>query len=82
MNTLVIFDTTGFVLSSMAGNVREPVGIPFTWVEVPKGKYITGVDVSGDTPVAILEDYPKSETEVLKEQVNNLTLAYAEMMGV
>jgi len=81
-NSLVIYDEEGFILSQMSGSVREPVGVPFIWVVVPEGKVLTGINVSGEVHVPIFTDIPKSETELLKEQVNNLTLAYAEMMGV
>lgn len=36
--TLIIYDAEGYIVSQMDGNVREPVGIPFMWVETPKGK--------------------------------------------
>jgi len=36
--TLIIYDAEGYIISQMGGNVREPVGIPFMWVETPKGK--------------------------------------------
>ncbi len=54
--TLVIYDTTEKIYYQASGDVQEPSGIPFLWVEVPDGKYITGVDVSGDTPTVILGD--------------------------
>jgi hypothetical protein len=79
---LLIYDTTGYIISQMSGDVREPQGVPFLWVDVPNGKMVTGIDVAQTPNVAIFEDYPKSETELLKEKVDALTLAYAEMMGV
>ena len=72
MNTLLIHDSTGYVISQMSGAVREPVGIPFIWVEIPTGKRIKltdgiGVDVSVTPNVVILEDIPKTDVELLKE---------------
>lgn len=81
MRTLVVYDATGYIIYQASGDVREPVGIPFLWVDVPRGKRITGVDITVTPNVAILEDIPKSETQLLKEQVDSLTVAMAEMMG-
>jgi hypothetical protein len=72
MQTLIIYDATGRIYYQASGDVQEPTGIPFLWVEVPEGKYITGVDVSGDTPSAILEDLPVSSVTLLQEQVTTL----------
>ncbi len=72
MQTLVIYDATGKIYYQASGDVAEPSGIPFLWVEIPDGKYITGVDVSGETPTAILEDLPIPSFTVLREQVTTL----------
>lgn len=81
-NTLVIYDATGLIIFQASGDVREPVGVPFLWVDVPQGKRIAGVDISVTPNVVVLEDIPKSETQLLKEQIDSLTIAMAEMMGV
>lgn len=77
MNTLIIYDNTGYIISQSQGSVREPVGIPFMWVDVPAGKRIKitdgiGVDTTVTPHQVILEDIPKSETEVLKQQMADL----------
>lgn len=82
MNTLIIYDSTGYIIQQMSGSVRVPVGVPFMWVEVPQGKYITGVDVSSEVHAPIYSDYPKSEIALLQEQVTALNLAMAEVLGV
>lgn len=81
MKTLIIYDTEGYIIFQGSGDVREPAGIPFLWVDVPQGKRITGVDVTVTPNVAILEDIPKSQTQLLQEQIDSLTMAMAEMMG-
>lgn len=81
-NTLIIYDNTGFIVSQMRGSVHVPVGIPFIWVEVPQGKYITSIDVSEEEHKPIYADYPKSEVTLLQEQVDALNIAIAQMMGV
>mgnify|MGYP000583512251 CR=1 FL=1 len=81
MKTLIIYDQTGRIIQEMSGDVTEPVGIPFMWVEVPIGKYITGVDVSGETHVPVFADAPKSEIQLLQEQVDVLNIAMAAILG-
>lgn len=77
MNTLIIYDTTGYILSTASGSVREPVGIPFIYVDIPIGKrikviddVISLIDVSVTPNVAILEDIPKTDVQILQEQVS------------
>lgn len=89
MNTLIIHDNTGFIISVMSGEPapREPQGVPFLWVDIPQGKQLKitdgiGVDVSVTPHQAILEDIPKTEVELLKEQVDALNIALAQVMGV
>lgn len=82
MRTLIIYDGTGYIIFQGSGDVREPIGIPFIYADVPEGKRITGVDVTVTPNVAILEDIPKSETQLLQEQIDNLNIAMAEIMGV
>lgn len=77
MNTLVIYDSTGYIISQASGSVREPIGIPFLWVEMPQGKQIKitngiGIDVSITPNVVILEDIPKSEMQLLQEKISEM----------
>lgn len=82
MITQIIYDDTGFIISQMqSSDLREPVGIPFLMVEIPEDKYLIGVDVSVTPNVPVYEDLPKSETQLLQEQVNDLNLAMAALMG-
>lgn len=76
MSTLIIYDNTGYILSIRQGepSPREPIGVPFLWVDIPEGKQLKitdgiGVDVSVTPHQVILEDIPKSEVELLKEQL-------------
>jgi len=86
MNTLIIYDNTGYVISTMAGSIREPQGgVQFLWVEIPEGKRLKltdgiGVDVTKTPHQAILEDIPKTEIEVLKEQQQELSDTVAALI--
>jgi len=80
MDTLLIYDSTGYIISTASGSVREPQGIPFLWVNVPTGKRIKitdgiGVDVSVTPNAAILEDIPKTEMEILQGDLSTTKAA-------
>jgi len=79
MHALIIYDQTGYIISQLSGSVREPVGIPFMWVEVPEGKYVKSIDVSGETHVPIFENLPKSEIDKLRDADLEIKLALAEL---
>lgn len=84
MNILIIYDGTGYIISQMSGAVREPIGVPFLWVEVPTGKQIKitdgiGVDISVTPNVAILEDIPKTELEILQAKIETSDQAITEL---
>jgi len=82
MITQIIYDNTGFIISQMQGSdLHTPVGVPYLEVEIPEGKYLTGVDVTVTPNVAIFADLPKSETQLLQAQVNDLNMAMAALMG-
>lgn len=77
-NTLVIYDTTGYIFQQITGSYRVPQGIPYLEVGIPEGKQIKytngiGVDVSVTPHQVILEDIPPSEIDQLKQTVADLT---------
>ncbi|HEX2927704.1 MAG TPA: hypothetical protein VHP38_15835 [Ruminiclostridium sp.] len=80
MNTLLIYDKEGVIISQMQGSdLREPIGVPFMWVEIPQGKCIKSIDVSGETPTPVFEDLQKSEVQALQEENTKIKLALAEL---
>lgn len=79
MSTLIIYDNTGFIISQMSGDVREPIGIPFIWVEIPVGKRLVGIDTDKEEHEPIFEDIPKSEVEILNEQIATQEHAILEL---
>jgi len=87
MNTLLIYDSTGYIISQKSGSVREPQGVPFLWVEIPEGKRLKitdgiGVDVSVTPHVAFLEDIPKTEMESVQEKLTNALSAIDMLMDM
>lgn len=81
MNTIIIYDNTGTIIMQASGSMREPVGVPFIWVDVPQGQYAESIDVSGEVHVPVFVDLPKSETQLLQEQVADLNQAIAAIIG-
>lgn len=86
MQTLVIYDNDGYLLSTSSGTPepREPVGVPFLWVEVPQGQQIKitdgiVVDTSIEPHQVEFVDIPKTETELLKEKVQKQEEAIVEL---
>lgn len=70
MQTLIIYDNSGDIFSQISGEYNVPNGgVQFLETEAPEGKRIVGVDISVTPHQAILEDIPKTEVELLKEQL-------------
>ena len=82
MNTLIIYDITGTILSSpITGGYIKPTGeLHYLELEIPEGKLIKSINTETKEPV--LEDIPKSDIEKLQEQVNNLAQANAELTSI
>lgn len=69
MTTLIIYDNNGQIFTQITGDYIKPNGLQHLEVTVPEGKILTGVDVSVTPHQAIFVDVPKSEVEILKEQL-------------
>lgn len=84
--TLIIHDNEGYILTISGGQPvpREPIGVPFLWVDVPEGKRLksvgeVGVDVSVSPHQAILDDIPPNEIDILKEENVKIKESMAEL---
>lgn len=88
MKTLIVYDESGYILSVRSGQPapREPVGVPFLWVDIPEGKQLKitdgiGVDTSVTPHQAILEDIPPTEIEELRlDMARNNTELFETML--
>lgn len=80
MQTLIIYDNTGYIISQMSGEPapKEPVGIPFLWITVPTGKRVKSVDTTITPHKIVYEDVPSTEVDTLKQQIADLQ--YSLMM--
>lgn len=88
MKTLIIYDDEGYILSTRQGQPapREPIGVPFLWVEIPEEKQIKitdgiGVDVTKTPHEVILEDIPPSEVDILEARTRDLELTIADIVA-
>lgn len=84
MKTLIIYDSQGYIITSITGSYRVPAGVPFLEVEIPEGKQIKytngiGVDVTKTPHQVILEDIPPSEMELLKTENQQIKQSMAEL---
>lgn len=82
MKTLIIYDSQGYIITSITGSYRVPTGIPYLEVEIPVGKQVKsgiGVDVSVTPHEIILEDIPPSEMELLKTENQQIKQSMAEL---
>lgn len=80
INTLVIYDNSGRILLQGTG-IEEPDGIPFAYVDLENGEYITKMDTTVIPHKAIIFK-ATSELDVLKEQIENLNITIAELTKV
>ncbi len=72
MQTLIIYDTTGVIIDQRMGtDLREPVGVPFLWVEIPTGKVLDLIDISVTPHVPVFKDIenPNATLEQLIQQL-------------
>lgn len=77
IETLIIYDDSGRIIMTST-NTENYTNISSITVEVPEGKIPASVDVLSKTP--IYNDRPKTELELLKEQVDAQAEAILALM--
>lgn len=89
IKTLIIYDNEGYIVSTRNGHPvpREPIGVPFLWVEIPEGKQIKitdgiGVDVSKTPHQVILEDIPPTEIDSLRNDLNEAIVELSMLVSM
>lgn len=81
MKTLIIYDTDGTIYYQAAGAVTAPQGLPHMWVDIPEGKHLVSIDTSGDAPTPIFEDNPRSDVQLLEDEITELQYLVAQIGG-
>lgn len=80
MNTLIIYDNTGHIFMTISGSYTMPQGgIQYLETIIPTGKLITGVNTSVTPNIPIYEDIPLTETELLKQRIEEQETALIEL---
>lgn len=69
VNTLIIYDNHGVIFHQVTGDFATPSGLQHIIIEIPEGKYAESVDTRFTTHVVVLNDFQKSETEQLREEL-------------
>ena len=77
IETLIIYDDSGRIIMTST-NTENYTNVSSITVEVPEGKIPASVDVLSKTP--IYNDRPKTEWELLKEQVDAQAEAILALM--
>lgn len=80
MKTLIIYDNDGTIFTQITGGYSVPKGLQNMEIEIPHGKYIERVDTSKQKHQAIFKDYEKSETEVLKAELQEVKNALNDII--
>lgn len=65
----IIYDSKGTIYAQGSG-LSEPEGsLAYINISIPDRKYVVRMDTSKDPVEPILEEYPKTEVELMKEQL-------------
>lgn len=80
MNALIIYDTTGRVWNVTYGEDTFPIGLSGFIADIPEGCSVCGVDLSGETPKAKYEEFPKTELDRLSEKIDKLAEGINQVM--
>lgn len=79
MTTLIIYDNEGTILLQQTGNYKIPQGgVQYLLTEIPEGKLAVSIDV--ENKKVILKDMPKTETSILKDEIDQLKSDMADLM--
>ena len=65
----IIYDSKGTIYAQGYG-FSEPEGtLTYAEIEIPDNKYIVSMDTSKDPVEPVFAEYPKTEVELMKEQL-------------
>jgi hypothetical protein len=80
METLIIYDNTGYIISQSQGQPtqREPLGVPFLWVEIPEGKSVIKIDTTVAPNMPVFADMPATA----EDRISALEVAMAQQLGI
>ena len=65
----VIYDSTGKIFFQGSGYATPTAPINFIEVTVPSNHFISSIDVSKNPAEPVFTEYPKSEIDLMKDQL-------------
>lgn len=66
----IIYDSKGSIFMQGSGFGTPEGNLIYTEVNVPENQYLEKMDTSKDPAEPVFAEYPKSEIELMKEQMN------------
>ena len=82
MNTLIIYDNTGYVYLQISGGRTPQGGINCLEIEIPEGKRVANIDTTVIPHIPVFEDIPLTETELLKKRIEEQEAALVEIASL
>lgn len=74
MKALVIYDTTGRILTVLYSETQAPQGVPCLFVDMPEGATLDKIDITDPkNPVPVFSYLPETDMDALRKQVGGLT---------
>lgn len=82
MMRMFVVNAQGFTIDvALLGSVRSQEDIQVVWTDVPEGKSINQFDMTGEEPMPVFQDAPKTELELTNQRIADLEIAMAAVMG-
>lgn len=70
METLIIYDNEGKIFQSITGTFNVPNGLQYMIIEVPIGKRVSSIDVSGEEHSPVYENLIPNIITELSDRLN------------
>ena len=79
----IIYDSKGTIFLQGSGYPTPDGDLKYLEISVPANHYIESIDASKDPAEPILKEYPKSEMQLMKEQLeqNQADLDYLKLLS-
>lgn len=72
MQTLLIYDETGFIYVQMSGDFREPQGLKYIITTIPDGQMIDRIKLDPKGDSVVFKAIPKTNLQLMQEQLETV----------
>lgn len=79
MKTLIIYDNDGFIFYQ-GSEIKIPVGLQFTYIEIPKNKIVIKIDTTVNPHQVVFQDRQKTEIELMQEKMDLMQKALDDVI--